>query len=312
MWQESRLLSANSASSKRSSWRSDRAQGGIALVLVLWVVALLAVLAASQLVDARATMGLAGNQVAAAQARALAEAGVNRAIAALDAGHGRLLWPTPDTGVEWRFGNGIVRIRVQSESGKLNLNSASATYLQRLLQAAGLRTEEAAALIDAIQDYRDRDSLRRPNGAETEEYAAAGLPFGPKNGPFAAVEELQQVLGVTPTLYARIQAHLTVHSRPPHMLDAQSASADLVEMLGLTRRGDYGGFGRGGFLPPLQPLPESVARRVAGVYGVHSEAKVGGITQRARAVVAIAIGTGEPYRLLDWREGVTFLPGPQR
>lgn len=315
MWQATKLPPAASADSKWDRGRSVRDEGGIALILVLWVVALLAVLAASLLVDARATMGLAGNQVAAAQARALAEAGVNRAIAALDAGHGRLLWPTPDTRVEWRFGNGIARLRVQNESGKLNLNSASATYMQRLLQAAGLRPEEATALIDAMHDYRDGDSLRRPNGAEAEEYAAAGLPFSPKNGPFAAVEELQQVLGVTPALYARIQPHLTVHSRPPHMLDAQSASSDLVEMLGLTRRGDggvSGGFGRQGFPPQMLSLPESFARRIAGVYGVHSEAKVDGITQRAHAIVAIAFAAGEPYRLLDWREGLTNLPGPQR
>jgi len=298
----------------RGRARSARAEGGIALVLVLWVVALLAVLAASQLVDVRATMGLAGNQVAAAQARALAEAGINRAIAALDAGHGRLLWPTADTRVEWRFGGGAARIRVQSESGKLNLNSANATYLQRLLQAAGLRQDEAAALIDAIQDYRDRDSLRRPNGAEIEEYAAAGLTFGPKNGSFAAVEELQQVLGMSPALYARLQPHLTVHSRPPHMLDPQSASAELLEMLGLRRQGDRafpGEFGRQGLSPQMQPLPESVARRIAGVYDVYCEARVGGITQGARAIVAIAIGAGEPYRFLDWREGIRNLPEPQ-
>ncbi|MGQ0658438.1 MAG: general secretion pathway protein GspK [Chromatiales bacterium] len=277
----------------------------MALVLVLWVVALLTVLAASHLVDARATMGLAGNQVAAAQARALAEAGIYRAVTALDAGRGRLLWPTPETGVEWTLGDGIVRVRVENESGKLDLNSSSVTYMQRLLEGVGLGRDEASGLIGAILDFRDPDDLRRPNGAEADEYAQAGLPFGPKNAPFVAVQELQQVAGMTTALYDRIEPYLTVYSRPPHILDAQAASSSLVELLGLLRPpSSRMAGGPLGFAATTLP-----AQRIAGVYSVLAEARMGGMTQGMRAVVAVATSTAQPYRVLNWQEGTVHSLG---
>ena len=38
-----------------------------------------------------------------------------------------------------------------------------------------LGEEEAAKLLDAVLDWRDPDSLKRPNGAEESDYAQAGL-----------------------------------------------------------------------------------------------------------------------------------------
>ena len=55
--------------------------------------------------------------------------------------------------------------------------------------------------MDAIADFRDPDDLRRLNGAEDADYQSAGLKHGAKDGPFKAIEELQQVLGVDHDLY---------------------------------------------------------------------------------------------------------------
>ena len=56
---------------------------GIALVSVLWILALLAIIAGSFTTDSRTNVKLAYNLVENAKARALADAGVNRAILAL-------------------------------------------------------------------------------------------------------------------------------------------------------------------------------------------------------------------------------------
>ena len=59
----------------------------------------------------------------------------------------------------------------------------------------------AAALVDAIVDFRDEDDLHCLQGAEDRDYADAGLPRGAKDAAFEAVEELQQVLGMTREIY---------------------------------------------------------------------------------------------------------------
>jgi len=82
-------------------------------------------------------------------------------------------------------------------------------------------------LVDAIADWRDRDDLRRPNGAEEPEYRAAGLKYGPSNARFETVTELARVLGVTTALYARVAGSLTVHARQGGINPA-TASRDVL------------------------------------------------------------------------------------
>ena len=77
----------------------------------------------------------------------------------------------------------------------------------------GADADVAAHIADAIQDWRDPDDLKRPNGAEDADYRAADLKYGPANAPFETVTELARVMGVTPAIFARVADSLTVHSR---------------------------------------------------------------------------------------------------
>jgi general secretion pathway protein K len=75
--------------------------------------------------------------------------------------------------------------------------------LSALFETLGLGHEKAQSLADAIVDFRDPDNLIRLQGAEKSQYQAAGLAWGPKNGPFEDVEEVQQVFGMTHAIYDR-------------------------------------------------------------------------------------------------------------
>lgn len=89
--------------------------------------------------------------------------------------------------------------------------------LTELFIGVGVEDDAAIALAAAIQDWRDPDDLVSPEGAEDDEYIAAGLDWGPKNAPFDMVSELLQVLGMTPELYRLIERSVTVYggqSRP--------------------------------------------------------------------------------------------------
>ncbi len=82
--------------------------------------------------------------------------------------------------------------------------------LMALMKAVGV--QEPENLVDAILDWRDPDDLHLVNGAEDEQYAAAGLPYGAKDGPFDSVEELGQVMGFDRELYQALAPALTVTS----------------------------------------------------------------------------------------------------
>lgn len=184
---------------------------GIALILVLWVVTLLAVIAGSFVYGARGSALAAGNLVALAKARALADAGIHRGLYELG---------KPATDAERWLANGReyaftlddteIRVSMRDEAAKIDLNTANDTLLKSLLQSAGLSEEDANQLLDAILDWRDADDLARPQGAERDRYEAQGLPYIPPNAPFRTVEELQQVIGINPGLYRRLAGALTV------------------------------------------------------------------------------------------------------
>ena len=121
-------------------------------------------------------------------------------------------WRTDGTVYLWSFGGGQVWLSVQDEDGRIDLNAAPDALLQGLFASAGLDPDAAAAMVDAIADFRDPDDLHRLQGAEDRDYAEAGLPWGAKDAPFEAVEELQQVLGMTREIYERVAPALTVYS----------------------------------------------------------------------------------------------------
>jgi general secretion pathway protein K len=191
-----------------------RREEGIALISVLWTLVLLAIIAAAVCLETRTSSRIARNTANNAAAREAADAGIQRAILDLTAPPGADIKKlnTDGTVYNWQFANSIVHISAQKELSKVNLNQAPETALAALFASVGVDEGKAQSLADAIADFRDADNLVRPRGAEEAEYRAAGLGWGPKNAPFDAVEELQQVLGMTEEIYERIAPHLTAFS----------------------------------------------------------------------------------------------------
>jgi general secretion pathway protein K len=196
-----------------AAWRRRlRDQRGLALVAVLWTMTLLALIAAVFMRETRTELALVRNHEGEARAEALAEAGVNRAILILLGLDTSVPWRVDGTPIELASADGVVRILIQDEGGKIDLNRSSGAVLESLFVAAGMAADAAPHLADAIVDFRDADNLRQLNGAEDGDYAAAGLRHDAKDAPFASTEELLQVLGMTKDLYDRIAPLVTVYS----------------------------------------------------------------------------------------------------
>jgi general secretion pathway protein K len=187
-----------------------RSEKGIALIAVIWIVALLAVIAATLSRESSLEVKTARNVYEIAIARTAAEAGIYRGMLALQ----DLATNSVDDRavLVWSFSNCTVRIFIRDEASKIDLNKSSEPLLAALFTSVGVNRDDADALADSIADFRDKDDLKRFAGAEKSDYQKAGLEWGPKNAPFEAVEEMQQVLGVTPDIYRRVASDLSVYS----------------------------------------------------------------------------------------------------
>lgn len=208
-------------------------QSGFAIVLVMWVLALLSLSATLLASATNSYIEIKRNEAARIQATLIADAGIR--LAMLD-----LMRAGPSTAVSPGSRHGLSRcrmpegesvlIRVEDEAGKVDLNVASESLMRALFRGVGADEAEASRLIDTIADYRDGDDEKRVNGAEVAEYAAAGRPTGPKNAVFDATVELGSVLGMTSELFQRLRPYLTVHSGLAG-IDPNVAAPALVELL---------------------------------------------------------------------------------
>jgi general secretion pathway protein K len=283
---------------------------GVALVLVLWVSVLLAVVAASFIVERRSDFLIVHNSVSIARAQAAADAGVQRALLdAFRADQSPQTWKRDGTSHEWSFDGVPIRVEMRDESGKIDINSASDELLRGLLVSVGLAPDDASRLLDAILDWRDLDSMTRPNGAEEADYRSAGLTYRPANGPFQTIEELQLVLGMRPEIYRRIAPMITVYSRQPGvnttlasrevLLAIPGVSADAVDAyLAQREQARVDGL-------PLPVFQQGAAFNSPGslLTNVRAEAKLDDGTFFAREAVALVRATPRrPVTFVVWRE----------
>ena len=92
---------------------------------------------------------------------------------------------------------------------KLNINTATETELQQFFSFLLGDYTKSTQLSQAIMDWRDADSVKRPSGAERDDYIKAGMLALPANTLFSEVSDLQNVMGMTPEIYAQVSPYLT-------------------------------------------------------------------------------------------------------
>ena len=196
-----------------------RVQAGIALLLVVWLLALLTVIAGEFMASGRVKAAAEHNKRDDLRGLALALAGYRAAVAALDDQDRRASSSTTDGRLLLHYsgraegvaaaaddvplGDGTYSWRISDEDGLVNINKAQRPVLENLLQQCGMEPgAERDTVIDSILDWRDANRDHRLNGAEEDYYRGLDPPYSCKDGPFDVVEELLLVRGVTPRLFA--------------------------------------------------------------------------------------------------------------
>jgi len=269
-----------------------RQQGGMALIVVLWLVVLLSIMATGHSRNAHTDVTLASRQVESAQARALAEAGINHVILEMLAKDSDAELPVDGSVFTTNIYDDVITLAIRDATGLVDLNAADPNLLGATLRACGVEESEERELADAILDWRDKDDLAHLHGIEDDDYLAAGVPWTSRDGAFESVDELRYLPGMSQALFDRLAPLVTVHSRSGK-LNLEYAPPVLITAL------------TGNIVEPATPDGANRNARAArnGTYHVYSSAAGGsGTIASIEAVVNISRSSKFPFTVLDWRE----------
>jgi general secretion pathway protein K len=192
---------------------------GVALIIVLWVVTILSVIVLEFCFAMRTEINITKNFKEEIQLYAIAEGGVQRAIAEMvyksdpkiqqmrkaltgeEITADQKEWVADGRPYSLTFDQGVDELRIMSEAGKVNINTVSENTLRKIISQLGLEEETRDIVVDSILDWRDPDEFHRLNGAKSDYYQSLEEPYNCKNGNLDAIEELLLVRGVTPELF---------------------------------------------------------------------------------------------------------------
>ena len=271
--------------------RTRRGQRGFALLIVLWTLVLLTLLVTQLTAVGRGEARLALNLRTAAAAEAAADGAIVEAIFhLLDSSPAH--WPADGRPRDLRLGGARVTVRIDSEAGRVNPNTAQPQLLAALLHAVGADTATATRVAGAIVDWRFPDAQGTADGPGTggkaAAYRAAGRDYLPPGAHFETIDELGLVLGMTPDLLAGIAPYLTLaHEGDP---DPGLAAAPVLAALREAAAGTP--------LPPAATtLDESVVRITAAATGENASRFARRATVR---IGASREGAGSLYQVLRW------------
>lgn len=235
---------------------------GIALLLVIWILATLTIIAMALSAVTRSEAFSAHRFYDTAVSRCLAEAGVEKA--ALELTYRTLhrmekgIWKLDGTSYEFELGAGRCRVSISDEAGKMNLNTMTdknkIILKNILITVAGVGQDMADIIADSVLDWKEPDNMRRANGAGDEYYLSLPDPYKPRHTPFETLDELLIVRGMSAdilfgnaerkgilpfiTIYSQTEK-INVMTAPPEVLAALPGfSSGLVEKIISMRRSE--------------------------------------------------------------------------
>lgn len=174
---------------------------GSALLAVLWLSAALAAIAFSLATTVRGETERASTAVDGLRSHYLAEGALRRAILYMDWArqHPEIIRLKPVAPVyPFDFPAGQATVEVLPETAKFNINLANPDDLIRLIVNLGVAPEPAREIVEAIVDWRGGSPATSPFDGF---YLSLRPPFHAPHAPFADIEELLAVRGITPDLF---------------------------------------------------------------------------------------------------------------
>ena len=217
---------------------------GVALLAALWLVIAIVTVALQFSLEARErrTVGILSSERGQQRALALGafqltRARMEQAIRVAPQGDNVAVlrasdpWLNPDSiySGDVYVDSTPVQVIAHDLGEKLNINQIQEVELQTFLSFLLGDMSKATKLAQSIMDWRDLDTLPRPSGAERDAYIKEEMLALPTNGPFREVEDLLNVMGMTPEIYAEVSPYLT--TRGPGRVNVNSAPPAVLRSL---------------------------------------------------------------------------------
>jgi len=225
-----RLLLSWNPRNDSKRFKGDR---GIALMLVLWVLALLSIMVFEFCYTMRIEATITKNFKEGERSYYLAQAGINRALIELiktqssvkkfagskdtlvrgeeeddEEEEGTTEWKPREEPYTFSFDEGECAVVIRDEGSKINLNwiAQKAKSDRKLLadiveKSCGLEGDDRDSIVDSIIDWVDKDHNHLLNGAEDEYYESLEDPYEARDADFVVTEELLLVKGVTEDIF---------------------------------------------------------------------------------------------------------------
>ena len=204
----------------------DRARNGVALVIVMISIFVLAVLAGGFAYSMKIETKLAQHADSDTELKWIGRSGVEYArwILAMQAScpiepYDALsqVWaggsgspcttngPLMEVLQEVHLGHGWFRWKIVDNERKMNINAAMApggdALLQQALTIMGVDAGQMTPIVSAVLDWMDPDENTHLQGAESDEYQNLTPPYRAKNGPIDDISELLMIKGITWEMY---------------------------------------------------------------------------------------------------------------
>ena len=201
------------AATRRSAAPAPTMQRGMALIVVLWMLAALSLFAASlgTLVRDQAQQALVQRNLV--QGQAIGEAAMYLALEKIQQENRR---PVAET-LAIAFAHHTVQIHFQPWAGLVNINQAPAPTWKALLQgAAGLSAQQAGALAQTIVSTREQ--MRQEQARAFSQ-------------PWEAVQDILQVPGLGYGTYIQLQPYLVASEKNTRTVGQNAAPPELLRWL---------------------------------------------------------------------------------
>ncbi len=190
----------------------------------------------------------------------------------------------------------VVDVAVQDQSGLADLNTMPPAFFEEFFRKLGAPDARAREISSAMMDYRDADSDSGTGTAEPVTYP--GRNFGPKNAPFQAIEEIDQLPGMDEALYRKALPFITVQSSQPG-IDPLSAPKELRMLFNESAEAAFTGL--------LAPYQGSSQGKTFGI-DVRVTGKNGSRFRRTATAVVLQ-QPDKPFVFLEWQRGDEWTDG---
>ncbi len=288
-----------------------RRDSGIALVIVVWLIAVLAVQVGLLNNSLRDGARIVENTTAVARGEALMHAGLEVAISRLTTGDVRSRWRADGSPRTIDVADHTLRLTVSDENGRININMADRELIGGLLRSLDLAPQDVATIRDRILARRDPERARQRSRTEGTTFKRDGIQNAPDDLPFVDPSDLARVLGTSQYLADRLARRITIYTSE-RGINPRFASSEVLSALPgvdpqtverVYRLFRLGNDEAAAAMAMLGPAQEFVSQAIGPAYRIQFE--IGDKRRDAlgsgEAIVVLGLDSALPYRTLSWR-----------